>query len=225
MPREANMTAARTNNRRHKVRSLPVAQWPASDRERWIDACKPTVRLHRGGSASHLKPITQSDLQRRYGYFLDFLVRHSKLDLGASAGTQMTPGNVALFLEELKVRISSVTVSRTIYKVRRITQLIAPEHDLQWLRDIENDLALVAEPKSKANRLVLAHRIVETGLTLISEAEMNMKLAPLRRATQVRNGLMLALLAYHPLRNKNFSALEIGKTLRRVKTEWWLNGT
>lgn len=57
------------------IRSLPLEHWPEADRLGWTAACEPGQRLTRGGSASHLASVTQADLARRYGYFLDFLDR------------------------------------------------------------------------------------------------------------------------------------------------------
>src|SRR5215207_109056 len=39
--------------------SLPLAQWPDANRLAWIEACRPTVRLQRGGRAAHMKAVTQ----------------------------------------------------------------------------------------------------------------------------------------------------------------------
>jgi hypothetical protein len=205
-----------------KIRSLPIDLWPAADRAQWIAACQSSVRLKRGGRAGHFKPVTQRDLARRYGYFLDFLNRHGLLDLGAAAGSQVIPANIELFLSELKARVSSATLYGTTYKVRRLAQLIAPGLDLRWLREIENDLAFVLEPRSKADRLILSQVLVEAGLTLIAEADANPKMGKFRRAVLFRDGMMIAILARHPIRNKNFATLKIGKTFRRVNNEWWL---
>ena len=65
------------------MRSLPVACWPQADRDAWQQACRPHVRLSRGGGAAGMKPVTQADLARRYGYFLDHLDRRGVLDLTA----------------------------------------------------------------------------------------------------------------------------------------------
>jgi site-specific recombinase XerD len=45
----------------------------------------------------------------------------------------------------------------------------------------------------------------------------------LARATGVRNGLLIALLALHPIRIKNFAALTIGDTFINVGGRWWLH--
>jgi len=77
------------------VRSLPFKDWPEADHLGWTTACKPGQRLVRGGAAGHLAPVTQADLARRYGYYLDFLDRSGELDLAAEAGTQVTSEPIA----------------------------------------------------------------------------------------------------------------------------------
>src|SRR5271155_499332 len=115
------------------IRSLPVELWPSAERAAWVAACRPGVRLKKGGAASHLRPVTQNDLARRLGYFLDFLARSKKLHLEAEAGAQVTPENVEFYVDELKRRVSSVTVYGSIQKLRRMTQLIGPKQNLAWL--------------------------------------------------------------------------------------------
>jgi hypothetical protein len=77
-------------------------------------------------------------------------------------------------------------------------------------------------PRSKADRLVLTERLVEAGLTPIREAEMFGKTA-LARAVGVRNGLLTALIALHPILIKNFAALTIADTIINIDGRWWLH--
>ena len=44
----------------------------------------------------------------------------------------------------------------------------------------------------------------------------------MQRARGVRNGLMIALLALHPLRIKNFATLRIGQSIKKIGDCWWL---
>jgi integrase len=90
------------------------------------------------------------------------------------------------------------------------------------LVELEKDLALVMRPRSKVDRLVLAEVLVEAGLTLMIEAEGSSSLSPLRKARQFRDGLMVAMLALHPIRLKNFSTLEIGRNLTNIDGWWWI---
>jgi integrase len=203
-------------------RSLPVAEWPAVDRAEWERACRPGERLRRGGRASHLKPVTQGDLQLRYGSFLDYVARSGMLDPSAAAGSHVTPAKVQGFLTELRARVSSVTQYGYVHKLRLITDLIAPGRDLRWLREIEDDLRFTMIPRSKYSRLVMAEVLVDAGLALMVEAAAAVHLPKLRRACQHRNGLMIALLASCPIRLKNFAALTIGRDLVENGGDWWI---
>jgi integrase len=204
-----------------KPRSLPRTDWPASDNLGWAAACQPSERLKRGGSAAHLALVSRTDIANRYGLFLDFLQRHGRLDPAKGAATLVTPDSVNEFVIELQARVRSGTVWNSVYKLRRAAQLIAPGSDFGWLTEIEKDVALVMVPRSKDDRLVLAERLVEAGLILIQEAEIYGK-TPIARAKGVRNGLLVAVLALHPIRVKNYAALTLGKTFINVDGRWWL---
>lgn len=205
-----------------KVRSLPLAQGPEADRAAWAAACRPAERLKRGGAASHMREITQRDLARRYGYFLDYVERSEGLAHHAEAAAHVAPDRVEGFLAELTARVSSETVYGSIRKLRRTAQLLAPGRDFTWLSEIEKDLALVKQPKSKFDRLVYANVLAEAGMTLMAEADAATHRSALARARQFRNGLMVALLALHPIRLKNFAALEIGRSFKKVNNSWWI---
>jgi integrase len=214
---------ARANLPRREAgpRSLRVREWPDADRRAWEDACRPGSRLKPGGAASYLAAVSREDFARRYGAFLGFLQRTGRLDPHADAAAQVTSQNVEAYIAELTARVRSVTVYNCIYKLRRAAELLAPAADFSWLAEIENDLALVMEPRSKLDRLVFTGRLVEAGLTLVAEAQSFAK-DDLDRARRIRNGLMIALLALCPIRLKNFAALEIGKTFKEVHGAWWI---
>jgi len=205
-----------------EIRSLWIDDWPAADRAAWTAALRPAERLKRGGSASHLEEITQRDLARRYGYFLDYVARSEGLNYDAEAASYVTPTRVDRFVAELRARVSSVTVYGSIYKLRRTAQLLAPGRDFGWLFEIEKDLALIMQPKSKFNRLVYSHVLMEAGLTLMTEADNGTHWSALACARQFRNGLMVAMLALHQIRLKNFAALEVGHSLKKINDDWWI---
>jgi site-specific recombinase XerD len=202
-------------------RTLKISEWPRADRLAWEAACSPSDRLKKGGSASHLAPVSQEDIATRYGLFLGFLKINGTLDTSAPAASHVTPKNVDAYNADLARRVRSVTAWNCIYKLRRAAQLVAPTKDFSWLIEIENDLAFVMEPKSKLDRVVFAERLVEAGLTLVEEAK---QFAPTDfvRARGIRNGLMLALLTVSGLRRKNFATLEIGNTFKQVRGTWWV---
>ena len=202
-------------------RSLPICEWPQSNRQAWEDACRPGIRLTPGGAASYLTEVSRQDFANRFGAFLGFLQRSGRLKLNAAVTTLVTLDNVEAYIAELKTRVRSGTVWNCIYKLRRAAELMAPTSDFSWLAEIERDLTLVIEPKSKFHRTVFTQRLAEAGLTLVAEAQQSAK-NDLDRARGVRNGLMVALLAHCPIRIKNFATLEIGRTFKQVQDNWWI---
>ena len=204
------------------VRSVPIVDWTIADRTAWERAIAPRARLCKGGAGAHLARITQNDLARRYGYFVDHLMRNDLFKPGALPAGQVTPDRIETFVEELRSRVGSVTTANTIYKLRRAAELLDPNRDFAWLAEIEKDLALMMRPKSKDHRIVDPDLLFEAGLALVEEAAGNPALTPLRRAMQVRNGIMVALLTLCPIRLKNFAALELQASFRRVGTRWWI---
>jgi integrase len=206
---------------RDHPRSLPVNEWPEADRRAWDDACRPGKRLKPGGAASYLAQVSRDDFARRYGAFLGFLHRKGRLERASNAAAQVTLANIEAYTADLTARVSSVTAWNCIYKLRRAAELIAPNVDFSWLAEIEKDLALVMEPRSKFDRLVLAGRLVEAGLTLMTEAQ-RFATTEFGRARGIRNGLLIAVLAFCPIRIKNYASLDIGKSFKNIDGSWWI---
>src|SRR3974390_1855559 len=152
-------------------RSLKIEEWSPLDQLSWKEAIRPAVRLQRGGAAAHLARVSQKDIANRYGLFLDFLQRNGLFDPTSGAAELVVLDHVQQFVVELEMRVSSVTIWDSIYKLRRTAECLAPDVDFAWLSEIEKDLALVAEPKDKTDRLVLADRLLQASLTLIQGAE------------------------------------------------------
>jgi integrase len=201
--------------------TLSRSEWPEADGVRWPSIFKPSYRLKKGGPGRHFSQVSQHDIERRYGRYLGFLKRTGRLDLSAPAAGQVTPANVEAYIADFEGKISSVTAWNCIYKLRRAAQLLAPETDFSWLVEIEKDLELLQEPRSKLNRFVYTEQLVKAGLTLITEAKQYTD-AEFKRARQIRNGLMIALLALCPLRRRNFAALQIGTTFKKIEGRWWI---
>jgi integrase len=204
------------------VTSLRLSDWPQADQQAWAEACRPRQSLKRGGAAAPLAAITRNDLERRYGYFLTYRQEKRELDLSASAGAQITPEAVEGYLVHVEPQWRSTTIAQTMFKLARMGSLIAPKQDWAWLREITCDRDLDANPKPRFDRIVTSERLVEAGLALILSARQNPRLRRYRRATMIRNGLMVALLGLVPIRLKNFVGLGLGTSFKRIGDRWWI---
>ena len=203
-----------------QVRSLPVSSWPQADREAWEQACRPSMRLKRGGAACRMKPKTQATHVRGYGYFLDHCRRHGQLEEGAAASLITAP-RVEHFLAELRDRVGSVTQWSYMQRIRRVSEILAPLRDFGWLRDVEADLRDVARPRPKYPRIVDGERLLRLGLELMDRGEAREQSRPFERSRLVRNGLMIALLALCPIRLGNLHSLRLDKQIRKIGDQWW----
>ncbi|WP_152568816.1 hypothetical protein [Microvirga sp. BSC39] len=165
--------------------------------------------------------MSRDDLARRYGYFLWTLMQAGQLDLGASAGAQVIPEAVERFIALVEPYWGSVTRSQSMFKLRRMAEILAPERDLVWLRAIEADLRADARPKGRREN-VTTNELLQAGEALFQEAENASHLSPKKRACLARNGLMMALLAVRPIRHKNFGELTLGTSFRQLDGSWWI---
>ena len=202
------------------VQSLPLVLWPEADRTAWLNLFRPGAPAM--GRNRRMKAVSRNDLQRRYSYFLDFVRKRGGFDESLPPAGHVTTNRTADYIALLKSGLKSVTAERTIHKLRRVAQLLAPQRDWEWLKDAESELAFAAVPTPKFDRIVDPHRILEAGLTLMTEAEAMPDKVAKKRACKFRNGLLIALLSLTVIRLKNYSSLELGRTLRQVGSQWWI---
>lgn len=212
------MTKRRRNPPAQKA--LALAHWPKSDHDAWLAAQKSAGVLDESGPAGDLNARTRKDLTSRYAYFLDFLAAREKLDHDGRAGATVREDNILEYISFLEPRVSSVTLSQSLYKIARVASCIAPEKDWRWLRRVCRRLDIRAVPHHKRNEVVEIKALRDLGLQLMGEAENAEDATTLTRMLFYRDGLIIALLATDPLRCGNFTALELGETLVQDGITW-----
>jgi integrase len=205
-----------------KIRAYPLSQWPEADRDAWHGACMAPQRLRPGGAAGRMRDSTRVGLLRAYGYLLEFCHRSGLFDKTAAAAGHVTPEIIDAFLCELCDRVGSVTRVIYVSRIQTITRILAPGHDVCWLREIEADLRYEAKPRPKYHRIVSSDQLLALGLELISRGETSNHLTDLARARLVRDGLMIALRSLCPIRLRNFAELCIGRQIRQIGDTWWI---
>ncbi|MBO0733812.1 MAG: tyrosine-type recombinase/integrase [Methylocapsa sp.] len=204
------------------LRSLPLGEWPNSDREAWEAACRPALRLKRGGSAAHFAPQTRHDLQKRYGYFLTFLKESGRFDPITTCASLLIPDNIDALIRRMRHEWSAITLMMTVLKLKQIGRHLAPAANLKWLSRVAGDLNAEGGPVRRPP-VVDASELVVAGLTLVEEYSAPEAPMDLTRALAIRNGLMIALLASCPIRAKNLTGLTLGQSLHISQSSWWID--
>ena len=110
-----------------------------------------------------------------------------------------------------KIGQAGVNLKMRHYHALRV---LASEQDWVWLTQVYKTLRARVRPvRDKRQRLRPVHDLVSLGCRLMDQVDITDAWSPRRRAVEYRDGLMICLLAYRPLRLKNFAAMRLGTHL------------
>jgi hypothetical protein len=85
----------------------------------------------------------------------------------AAAVAHITSELIGEFIADLTVRVGSVTRAQWLQRIHQMAQLLAPEGDYNWLKEIVRQFKDEERPRPKAHRIVDMVRIVETDIKLM----------------------------------------------------------
>jgi integrase len=198
-------------------RCMPLAAWPARDREAWTAAIDDRNILSGRGPAAHWRPETRRSVISAYGRFLTFLERSGWLDREAGPDARLTPDRLRAYLTELTETIAPVTVSSRITGLAEAFRVMAPGTTYPYLDLARRRLKARARTvRNKRARIVPTQRLADLGLELIDRAETGAFDREVWRACTYRDGVTILLLACRPIRRSNLAAMVLDKHL--IKT-------
>lgn len=189
-----------------------LEEWPEAHRKLWLTGLEPRD-LFDNCYAADLSGMTIRNARRGYGAWLHVQSAADSLDPAAPPAASITPANVRRFHKALKARGNTDnTVVTRFYDLQAALRIMQPECDFTWLTapggvSIRQQLQPVPKWKeavSSAELLDWAHSLIET--------------APNRhridfRLTQIRDGLLIAMLTYLAPRLRSIAGLRIGTHL------------
>jgi integrase/recombinase XerD len=199
---------------------LPFGQWPALDKVLWARAFGGDDPFEDGAGARLAKTS-----QHRYLFgwrrFLGFLAIDDPAALEAAPSERLTIERVRKFAAHLAEINSPRSVAIQIDALYKAARVMLPEHNWDWLKSVKARLYAVAPVHSPAGPTITSLQLLELGLELMDESrpapDMPISMAS---AVKYRDGLMIALLAFVPLRRKNLAAIEIDRHLVQDDNGW-----
>ena len=192
-------------------RCLPLDEWPLSDQAAWRMAVDPGNVLDGPGRAAGWSPKTLRTVIAAYGRWLAFLILHGWLDPNCPPAARLNEDWLRAYIDTLRAQVQSITLRNRIRDLAEALRVMDPAVDLRQLRHAARCLRAQAVPsRPKGARTVELDRLAELGCEIMAEAETASVRNARWRATRYRMGLMIALLAYRPLRRGNFVALTLG---------------
>ena len=143
--------------------SLPVADWPELDRERWQAARAPAGFLEEPKPASGWSPARRRIVEQAYGQWLAFLHRNQALDPLCAPGERATEARLRDFLAELRARVTPVSAAMMTGALLRILSALDPGRDWSALARAYTHLRRTAAPsRDKLSCMVPASELLES---------------------------------------------------------------
>jgi integrase len=130
---------------------------------------------------------------------------------------------VRRFVDLLAETNTPLSVATQIDALYGAARTILPELDWKWLCAVKTRLYSAARPKGPSGPVITSVQLVDLGQQLMNESNISpgtfVKMAD---AIRYRDGLMIALLGFIPLRHKNLAAIEIGSDLVKEGENWFI---
>jgi integrase/recombinase XerD len=198
-----------------------TTSWPVRDRKQWEKGVEPGGLFDHGGAGACWSEASRYKTACGYGYWLSWLEAEKLLEANEDAADRVTRSRVAAYVAKLQSELSPCTVLCRIQELSDALRVIAPESDLKWLAQLYRSLRARVRPmRDKLLRVRPIDELAALGERLMDKAESTPKWSKRRRAVLFRDGLMIAILAYRPVREKNFAAMRLSRHLTKVGGRW-----
>ena len=198
---------------------LPYVRWPPTDRLLWEQAfCQddPFADIR-------LAKASRDRCMWSWRRFLGFLADNEPEAMEIAPAERLTIGRVKLLvthLTETNAPNSVASIAQALYTAARA---MMPDQDWSRLKTIKSRLQAAVPTYSPVGPEITSVHLLELGLQLMDECkpEANAKM-DVRQAVTYRDGLMVSVLAFAPLRPKNLASLEIAHHLFVDGNRWFV---
>ena len=201
---------------------LPYAQWPATDRQLWEHAMGGDDPFE-DAAGSRLAKTSQHQYLFAWRRFLGFLAIEEPLALEISLAERLNIERIRTFVAHLAETNTAQSVAIQVDALYKAARVMMPEHDWTWLKSVKARLHAAAPAHAAIGPVITSVQLLDLGQQLMDESQPRLN-APISMANAMRyrDGLMIALLAFIPLRRKNLAAIEIGRHLVQDGDGWFI---
>ena len=199
----------------------PIERWPAHDRALWRKGVETGGLFDAVGVGAAWSDANRRKTGSGYTAWLSWLAGNALLDPGMTPADRVTREGVAAWVTELQGQRAPYTVLARVRELYDALRVMAPEGDWEWLRQCYRSLKERVHPvRDKLSRLRSTDELVALGEQLMDEAEAAPNWSVRRRAVGYRDGFLIALLVYRPVRHKNLATMRLGSNLIKVGRLW-----
>ena len=191
--------------------STKLADWPDRDRLLWLASRKAAGPFDDGGIAAKWSSATIQGCEKGYGVWLAWLQVSSSLDLAAEPCLRVSRERIKHFIEEYSPGRAPLTIAGTVRDIGMVLRASSPPDGVAWLTKLGHRMVNTAVPiRPKLPRMAslpavfnLANELMAAGLEALEKGKVS-------GAVTFRDGLLIAFLAYRPMRLRNLALLRLG---------------
>lgn len=202
-------------------RRMRVETWPDLDRLSWGYARTLEDPFEPGGLAAAWRPATIENIEKSWGVFLAWLLRHGLLTDASSVRERASGETLRHFIHAYAEHNAASSVATMVRALYDFVRACCPGSDLTELKE------LFAAYKSRARHLkspAERHRpvaeLVAIGREQFEQGLAMMEDTPVWGAIAYRTGLLFLMEVGLPLRVSNLRSLRIGHTIFKVDDRW-----
>jgi integrase/recombinase XerD len=195
---------------------LRFPDWPERDKLLWQRA-RANDDLFGDAPGAQLAPATLHTRFMAWRRFLGFLTLYHPELLALEAERRLTLDVVRLYAKHIAETNTPYSTAGQVDALYAAARTMMPNADWGWLREVKARL-YAAAPRTPKGPVITSVQLIDLGLELMAEAECEqMSMAD---AVKYRDGLIIALWGYVPLRHKNMAALELGRDVLEEGDTW-----
>jgi hypothetical protein len=195
---------------RHTRRHLAHSEWPAEDQALW-EAATVEDDVFSEAAGARLAPATIKRYFYGWSRFLGFLALDEPAALRLGVVARVTKPRIVSFVEHLRATNIPRSVAAHVEAAYHAARIMMPEQNWSWLKLTKSRLHHAAPPSRGRGPVITSMQLLDLGLELLTKAERRFTgLLRMNDAVLYRDGVMIALSAFVPIRRKNHAEIRIG---------------
>jgi integrase len=154
---------------------------------------------------------------------LGFLSINEPTALAIAPSERLTIERVRSFISHLADTNTPQSVAAQVHMLYLAARMMMPKRDWAWLKAVKVRIYRAAPAHGRRGPVITSLQLLELGQQLMDESKPKAGTAiRMGDAVRYRDGLMIATVAFIPIRPKNLAALEISRHLIREGDCWFI---
>ena len=202
--------------------SLIFAEWPRRDQDLWQVANRFGGFLEPDGKAAHWKDKTRKGVVKRYSLWLGYLAVTDQLDPKLSPSVRINQETLSGYVHWLEARgNASTTVSSCVRDLAEALRVMEPNTVLRLIKELVITLHTREKPvRAKHTRIMRPDDLLSGALGFLDDVPNREFFNDASQARMYRDGLVIAFLAYRPIRLENLTVIALGRHLVPDGDHW-----